>query len=143
MLDSGKIFCSSHNALQALVIEFVGGGSGCTSCKHGAHGNAVIFFRDVLMNDVVGETGESGAPAIEVGFDFVSGREFLDAVENLGGISGVNIPLLLSRCLSVNEQSIAAIGRTDLHMPKPRGGRAVTGSHDLLRLSLPAIRRAP
>jgi hypothetical protein len=45
----------------------------------------VIFFFDVLMNDVVGETRQRKASARNENLNFVSGRELLNAIEDVGG----------------------------------------------------------
>ena len=86
MLNLGQVFGGSHDPLQTLVIELVGRGPRSSSAKHSAHRDAVVFLRHILMDHVVRETGESGATAIKVGFDLVGGREFPDAVEDIGGL---------------------------------------------------------
>ena len=58
---------------------------------------------NILMNRVVGETSEREVCAGEKNFDFVGGREFLDAVEDVGGlISELAFELVISVRLTLS-----------------------------------------
>ena len=74
MLNPGQTLGRLHHPLQTLIVELVGGGPGSTSVEGGPHRDRVIFFRDILMDGVVGEAGQGRFPAIDQGFDFIGGR---------------------------------------------------------------------
>ena len=73
MLNLGQTLRRLHNPLQAFVVKFVGGGPRRASAEHRPHRNRVVFFRHILMDDVVGEAGEGALAAIEEDFHFVGG----------------------------------------------------------------------
>src|SRR6185437_2844040 len=83
-LHLGQRLGSQYRLLQALVIKLVGGGPGGASTEYGAHRDHVILFRHVLVNGVVGEAGEGALPAGDEGFNFVSGGELPESLENFG-----------------------------------------------------------
>ena len=86
MLDFRQGFRGGNHASQTFVVELVRGGASRASGKDSANRDDVVFILHVLMNRVVGETREREVRAGEKNFDFVGGREFLDAVEDVGGL---------------------------------------------------------
>ena len=86
MLHFRQSFRRPHHLPQTLVVKLIGESARRFSAKHGAHRNYVIFFRHVLMNNVVGETSERKVSAGEEHFDLIPGRELLDAGEYIGGL---------------------------------------------------------
>jgi hypothetical protein len=46
----------------------------------------MILVLDILMNDIVGKSSQSKASARKKNLNFVSRREFLSAIEDVGGL---------------------------------------------------------
>ena len=86
MLDFGEILGSPHSPLQTLVIELVGRCSRGAPSKDSANGNTLVFFRHVLMDDIVREAGERRAPAVKKRFDFIGSRVLVELLENVGSL---------------------------------------------------------
>ena len=83
-LDAALLARLSEDATtltQTIVVKLVGEGASSASAKDGANGDDMIFFGDILMNDVIREAGKGKTSAGEKDFDFVGGREFPDALE--------------------------------------------------------------
>ena len=76
MLDSCEIFGCLHQAREAFVIQFVCSRSSGASAESGANRYTVIFFRDILMDCVVGETRQRTLSAED--------QQALDAVNGPG-----------------------------------------------------------
>ncbi len=85
MLDFGQSFRSLHYSFEAVAVELVGGGAGGASAERGPHRNGIIFLGYVLMDDVVGKTGESEFAPIDHGFDLICGRMLFYLLEDVGG----------------------------------------------------------
>ncbi len=85
-MHSREILRGSHCPLQTLVVKLIGGGTRRPAGKIRADRNDGVFFLDILMNGVVGETGQGEAGTGENGFDLVGGREAANAVEEVGGL---------------------------------------------------------
>ena len=60
-----------------IIVKLVGEGASRASAKNRAHGNDMIFFFNILMNGIVGETSERKSPAGKKNFNFVGRRQFL------------------------------------------------------------------
>ncbi len=74
MLHPGQCFRGFHHAPQALVVKLISRGAGRASAESGAHRDDMIFFLDVLMDDVVGKTSKRKPSAGKENLDFVSTR---------------------------------------------------------------------
>ena len=85
MLDLGQTLRSLHYSFEALVVELVGGGAGSASAERRPHRNRIIFLGDILMDGVVGKTGQSEFAAIDHGFDLICGRMLFYLIEDFGG----------------------------------------------------------
>lgn len=86
MLDTGKTLGRFHNPSQAVIVKPVGGGARGPTIKHGSHRDRHVFFRNVLMNYVVGKAGERGRSTGKQYLDFIGGRTPPDAVERARGL---------------------------------------------------------
>ena len=67
-----------------IFSKLVGGSAGGAAPKSRADGDGRVFFGNILMNGVVGETSEREAAAGDKDFDFVRGGELADAIEDVG-----------------------------------------------------------
>jgi hypothetical protein len=72
--------------LETFVVKFVGRCPRSSPAENGSHRNNVVFFGNILMNDVVGEASEGTLPAEEENLDFLGSRMLLDAFEDAGGL---------------------------------------------------------
>src|SRR6185437_2135564 len=86
MLDLCQTLGGSYNALEAFVIELISRCASRPSVKYGAQRNAIIFFRNILMNDVVGKTRERGLAAVKNYIDFVGGGIAFQLFKNVCGL---------------------------------------------------------
>ena len=57
MLHLGQTLRGPHHALQAFLIQLIGGCPGRAATEHRAHRDHGIFLGHVLMNRVVGKAG--------------------------------------------------------------------------------------
>jgi len=53
---------------EGVFVNAIGGGAGGTAFSDGANGNCESVFGDVLVNGVVGETGQSAGDFVNVDF---------------------------------------------------------------------------
>jgi hypothetical protein len=72
--------------LETFVVKFVGRRPRGSPAENCSHRNNIIFFGNVLVNDVVGEASEGTLPAEEKNFDFLGSRMLLDAFEDASGL---------------------------------------------------------
>src|SRR5215468_7138236 len=72
--------------LQALLVKLVRRSARCSPTERRAYRDAVVLVGHILVNDVVGETGEGRAASVEVGLHFVGGGVLLESVEDFGGL---------------------------------------------------------
>ena len=84
MLHLRQGFRSLYHALQTFIVKLVRGSASSPSAKHSSYRNAVIFFRDILMNRIIGEAGKRALSAVKKYFDFIGGRMPFYAIENVG-----------------------------------------------------------
>src|SRR5579872_1338219 len=86
MLDFGESLGGFDDATKAFVVEFVRGSTGGAAVEDSAHGDDMVFIFDILVDDVVGKSCERESSARDEDFGFVRRGEFLDALEDVGGL---------------------------------------------------------
>ena len=69
-----QLFRSCHNALQTLIVQFVGSSSSRASIKSCPHRDNIILLRYILMDGVVGKSGQRRMPAVDESFHLVRTR---------------------------------------------------------------------
>jgi hypothetical protein len=86
MLNSRQLFGRLNHSPQAFVVKFVRRRTRRASPKRRPHRDDVVFFGNILMNNVIGEARERTLSAGEENLDLLRSRMLLDAVENLDGL---------------------------------------------------------
>jgi len=86
LLNSRQTLGSRYHVTQALVVKLVRGGTSCSSAENRAHGNAVVFFSNILMNGVVGEPRKRRSPAVEKTLDLLRSRVFFDPRKDISSL---------------------------------------------------------
>ena len=72
-----------HDTFQTFVIKFICRRARCPPIKGCAHRHSIIFFRDVLMDGVIGESSQRRCPAIEQNLHFIRSGVFPNAIEDV------------------------------------------------------------
>src|SRR2546428_9764976 len=85
MLHLRQLLRGRHYTLQTLIIKFVSGSSSRAPIKSRPHGNNVILLRHVLMNGVVGKSGQRRMPAVGESFHLVCTRVLFYLPEDVSG----------------------------------------------------------
>ncbi len=86
MLHFCEGFRGFDYATQTLVVKLVGGGPSRASAEDRTDGDYMVFVLNILVDDVVGKTRESESAARNEHLDLIGGREFSDAIEDVGGL---------------------------------------------------------
>ena len=75
MLHLGQAFGRFDHPPQTIIVKLVGGGASRASAEDRAHGDDVIFLRDILMDGVIGKARERKSAAREKNFNLIGRRE--------------------------------------------------------------------
>jgi len=86
MLYFGQLLRSLDYPPQTLIVELIGGSPRGTPTKHSAYRNAVIFFRNVLVDCVIREAGQRRAAAGKKYLNLIGSGKLRDAVEDVGSV---------------------------------------------------------
>ena len=82
-------FCQAlgrfDHAPQTVVIELIGESAGRAAGKHGSDGDHLIFFSNILMNCIVGETCKRKPSAGEQNLNLIGRGEFPETIKDVSG----------------------------------------------------------